>query len=149
MSQEFISGVSSKFEHRFRGCCLCHKGYICTNICTTTSVSILILPLYFFRGSFHRRVPPHQRLGTSSKVVVVVPSLDVRAQLESKFHHWKVCYRRLDFIIFSRDSGSRCHVPASLRSGESITTPCRLMRLLRVNLGFMQVWTLFQRLLSL
>ena len=63
-------------------------------------------------------------LERACKVVVAVPSLDVRAQLESKFH-WKVCYRRLDFIIFSRDSGSRCHVPASLRSGESITTPCR------------------------
>ena len=64
-SSQIISGFSCKFEHCFRGCCLCHKGYICTNICTTTSVSILILPLYFFRGSFHRRVPPHQRLGTS------------------------------------------------------------------------------------
>ena len=65
-------------------------------------------------------------LERACKVVVAVPSLDVRVHLESKFHHWKVCWRRLDFIIFSRDSRSRCHVPASLRSGESVTTTCRM-----------------------
>ena len=50
-----------------------------------------------FTGVFH----PIRGLERACKVVVAVPALDVRAQLESKFHHWKVCYRRLDFIIFS------------------------------------------------
>ena len=89
-------------------------------------------------------------LERACKVVVAVPALDVRVQLESKFH-WKVCYRRLDFIIFS-------HIFTYFHVTVEVVVVCKpalevgsrlRRRVAGVHLSFMPVWTLFQGLLSL